>query len=528
MVKTEKDMNKKYFSNILSAIMVLLSVAGLSSCDLDTSPTTSVDTGSVFGSTSDAEMVLEGVWRYIMDTNSGDRNPSFATIQMTDDLMGDDVVETNRYGGNTRYDFTDIFGRTNNADALVWQLLYAGINNSNNVIDNIDDASGTETDRNRIKGQAYGLRGYMYLELASHFSFAIDKDPNAVCAPIYTKTTDLTTAENGVAASSVSEVYAQSISDLETALSLIPATYNRNAKYQINRQVVLGLLARANLYARNWQKAADYSEQLLSENSYLMSEDEWKSGFNQVSNGEWIWGHPQTGDQHGYSQLLNYLDTYDESSTYFSMMVDPWFRELYNDGDYRKDQIYWAPNPGQNPATCTLLWMRNEKFRFYDTSAKYGDGVLLRNGEMYLVNAEANARLGNNANAITRLNQLRAARGATLASSDLSGDSLVEEILTERRKELWGEGFSLVDIIRNQKPVVRKEWPGTNYDYTWTDENGVRQTKSIPTAGHRITNLPDGSAFTPNSKYYIWRIPQTEETTNKHLYDNHPKLSIYE
>ena len=68
-------------------------------------------------------MVLEGVWRYLMDTNSGDRNPSWGTIRMTDDCMGNDIVETNRYGANTRYDFTDIYGRANSACSLVWSLI---------------------------------------------------------------------------------------------------------------------------------------------------------------------------------------------------------------------------------------------------------------------------------------------------------------------------------------------------------------------------------------------------------------------
>ena len=145
-------MKTKIFSTLAIAAI-------LTACDLDTSPTTSVDSGSVFHTTDDSELVLEGVWRYLMDANSGDRNPSFATIQLTDDCMGSDIVETNRYGYNTRYDFTDIYGRANSAGSLVWQLLYAGVNNANNVIDNIDAATGSQADRNRIKGQALALRG---------------------------------------------------------------------------------------------------------------------------------------------------------------------------------------------------------------------------------------------------------------------------------------------------------------------------------------------------------------------------------
>ena len=129
--------------NSIVVLTLFLGVTGmLTSCDLETPPTSSVDVKSVFGTTSDAEMVLEGVWRYLMDTNSGDRNPSWGTIRMTDDCMGNDIVETNRYGANTRYDFTDIYGRANSACSLVWSLIYAGVNNANNVLDNIDVAIG--------------------------------------------------------------------------------------------------------------------------------------------------------------------------------------------------------------------------------------------------------------------------------------------------------------------------------------------------------------------------------------------------
>lgn len=52
----------------------------------------------------------------------------------------------------------------------------------------------------------------------------------------------------------------------------------------------------------------------------------------------------------------------------------------------------------------------------------------------------------------------------------------METIWLERRKELWGEGFSLIDIIRNQQAVVRKAYPEGPIDYIYTDENGQTHT----------------------------------------------------
>ncbi len=67
-----------------------------------------------------------------------------------------------------------------------------------------------------------------------------------------------------------------------------------------------------------------------------------------------------------------------------------------------------------------------------------------------------------------------------------------------------GEGFSLIDIIRNQQTVVRKAYPEGPIDYIYTDENGQTHTlKKKKTQGHRFFNFPDKSAFCPNSKYYF-------------------------
>ena len=104
----------------------------------------------------------------------------------------------------------------------------------------------------------------------------------------------------------------------------------------------------------------------------------------------------------------------------------------------------------------------------------------------------------------------------------------METIWLERRKELWGEGFSLIDIIRNQQAVVRKAYPRrsplTIFTLMKTDKLTHLRKK---TQGHRFFNFPDKSAFCPNSKYYLYRITDAEELANKNLYKDHPKLSIY-
>ena len=516
---------KKYYSLKISflAASVLFTA---SACDLETEPTTSLSANGIFSSTDNAEKVLTGTWYNLQESFYTYRAPGWSTIGLTSDAMGSDVVVNTRYGYANMYALTAAYGKTDYVDDLSWELGYETINNANGVIANVDKASGNQSDINRIKGQALALRGFIYTHFASTHSFAIDKDPNAVCVPIYTEPTDEQTALTGNPAASVSEVYAQAISDLEEALSLIPESYSRPAKWKIDRQVVLGLLARATLYAREWQKAADYSAQLLTLNPYIMTEEEWKSGFNLIDNNEWIWGHPQTTEQQNSSYHFHFLDTTSEGIYYHSFNVDPFFLDKYDDGDYRKSLIHWGLVPGSDQATNTELYLRNGKFRIrsFEGEDGVGDYVMLRTSEIYLINAEANARLGNTAKALTSLNAIRSARGAKVAAE---GDDLVEETLLERRRELWGEGLSLIDIIRNQKSIERKDWGMQEVDYTYTDEEGNVQHRQIPGQGHRFLNFPDGTPYSANSKYYLFRIPNSEENTNANLYSVHPKLDIY-
>ena len=493
----------------------------LSSCDLDTKPSTKVDEDSVMQDARHFEKIITGSMVNLMESFYSLANPGYGAFLRADDAMGSDAVLNRKYGFSSHYSFTAIYGK-GGTNTFSWNLTYQIINNMNIILRDIDNAQGDEELKDRIKAQALAMRGFMYLHLASHYSFAINHDAKAVSVPIYTEKEE---AYAPLAASSVAEVYAQVLSDIDTALDLLPENYARAEKWQIDRSVILGIAARASLYAREWEKAATYSDELLRNHStsYLMNEKEYASGFNDLDNGEWIWGHAQRIDQDNASYQFHFLDTTSPDSYYYSFNVDPYFRDLFDEGDYRKAMIYWAPDPGKNPAEEEFVWMRYAKFKF--KKDQIADVVLMRNSEIYLINAEAKAHLGEG-DATHKLNALKTARGAQLVQ--LSGDELLEEIYLERRKELFGEGFSLVDLIRLQKSVQRKEYPQSEkVEYTFQDETGASFTKLFTPQGHRILNFPDKSEFTANSKYYLYRIPDTEVRSNKLLYSKYPPLDIF-
>jgi hypothetical protein len=201
------------------------------------------------------------------------------------------------------------------------------------------------------------------------------------------------------------------------------------------------------------------------------------------------------------------------SAYYYSFMADPFFGELFEAGDIRKTLFSWDGNPGREGH------LQYKKFKF--RSDQTGDLVLMRSAEAYLIKAEGYARDNNITEGAAALNALRSARGASAFDpAGATAAQLIEAILVERRKELWGEGFALADIIRNQLPVVRKPYVdanGIDRQVTITTPDGT--TKQVPARYHTALKFADGTNFVANSPFYIFAIPQAEEQNNPSLFD---------
>ena len=138
---------KTIFKYIFS---IALGAGMFTSCDLDTIPTTYVDVGSVFGKTVDAEKVLNGGWNYLMETFNSYANPGYGAMLRANDAMGSDVVLNDKYGFRSHNQLSAIYGK-GGTNTLSWLLAYRVINDCNGVLDNIDNAEGTQFDRDRIK-----------------------------------------------------------------------------------------------------------------------------------------------------------------------------------------------------------------------------------------------------------------------------------------------------------------------------------------------------------------------------------------
>jgi starch-binding outer membrane protein, SusD/RagB family len=142
---------------------------------------------------------------------------------------------------------------------------------------------------------------------------------------------------------------------------------------------------------------------------------------------------------------------------------------LYNqisNTDVRKQ--LWDPT-GTNTAFPivaggTRFPYMTRKFLLTNPGNSNGDLVFMRSAEMYLIEAEALARQGGQEVAARQaLFTLARQRDPNYVLSTNSGQSLIDEIMIQRRVELWGEGFRFYDLKRTNSPLNRT---GGNHNNT--------------------------------------------------------------
>lgn len=481
---------------------LLAAVLLLSACKdnfFETSPSGDLTGKEAYSSTKNIDALFNGTLRYLMESSTSQDNPGLSAITLTQEVMGEDAIARDGvYGFRDSYPYRDPFDNTTRRALFFWSFQYKVIDNCNNILANVDAASGTDAERRYLKGQALALRSFVYLNLVRQYQFTYAKDKNAKAVPIYTQPTNPSTTPQPRA--TVEQVYNQVIGDLTQAEQLLTG-FVRKVKNRPDVNVVKGLLARAYLTQENWALAATKAKEARAGYN-IMEASQYTQGFNDVSNVEWIWGHPQQADQNlGGASYFAYIDV-TPAAGYRSIMPDPYFKQLFADGDVRKT-LFETVTVASDPM---YRWIKYKKF--VDKPDRSGHIVLMRSSEMVLIEAESKARLNDLPGAATALNELRVKRNLPgIDPANYTQPQLIEEILTERRRELWGEGFRLYDLLRLQRAPQRKE----------STETVRIGTADVLIKGHYVLKFPNGSALVPNSPYYLFSIPINEINTNPNL-----------
>lgn len=436
---------------MLISFLLLLGTSACKKSFFDLKPYDALPVNSAISSDADLVVAVNGMYASLRNVNLYGR-----TLPVKGDLAADNVYL--RTGNSGRYlSFRDYNQTTANGEAAgVWNAAYVVIKNANQVI-NAGLADTPVVDE--LKGEAYAIRALMYFELVRNFAHPYTVAPNDPGVPIVTAYDQNALPPR----STVKEVYAQIVSDLQKAFSLITleqgesmmiastqATRVMTSEY-VSKYAAEGLLAKVYLTMGDWEHAKEAALDVVNNSGYSLVDEGSYEGY---------WADPgaridkvetmfEVSADASSNLSSNQLSAFYQQPPlgYGDLWVTNDLYDLYSATDVRRDVILTGNASGQT------IYINNK----YSNTANPADKdniKVLRYADVVLILAEAYAHLNDDANARKYLNMVAEARDPSFNGYNSSGAALLTDIIKERRKELAFEGDRYWDLMRLNLPIT--------------------------------------------------------------------------
>ncbi|MBN9295855.1 MAG: RagB/SusD family nutrient uptake outer membrane protein [Filimonas sp.] len=373
----------------------------------------------------------------------------------------------------------------NKTNYNTWARYYTLIMGANIALDNADISTGSDDDKNYLKGQAYGLRAYYYFMLVNFYGApynAAGKDPASEPGVPLILTAKIEKADLYNKRNTVKEVYDQVISDMNNSILYLEKNKRFNA-YRMNYLAVHLLASRVYLYMENWSKVIEQANIVLAAKAGLMNLSspiaQSTSATNLIlgaGNVETLWTY---GTYTDYATALGNSQIYRLSNDLL---------RCYTSNDLRIKNTFIGTNSAVTLAGYGYTQICNKQYR--------NDGATMkafRVAEAYLNRAEAYLHLAANGDAdsyskgLADLNTLRGTRYTNppqwTTTTMPAVTSALDSCKLERRKELFLEDHRWFDLRRYGMPAI-------THVYYRSSTDSVKYTLSA------------------GDKQYIWAIPQ--------------------
>lgn len=536
-------MNKIY--NIGLGLTMMLGVAtSLTSCIEETEPTNIATSEQIAGSNSAAEALVMAIPANFTSIWDASRHWSFGypAVMHIRDVLTQDLATHDESGYNQFWSFQEnvYMGRDYIFLQFPWNFFTKFVRSSNNVIALINEESATEVQKGYL-GVALAFRAMCYLDMARAYEFLPNDGTQAqspegnpverLTAPIITESITEAEARNNPRATH-EEMFEFIINDLKRAETLIP-NFTKNDKTLPHLDCVYGLMARAYMWNEDYANAEKYARKAIEASSTgIMTKNDCldtRSGFNDKS--KWMWGGQYV--EGNVSNLINWTAFMANEAVYgyagpaafggggATVMIDAAMYDRMSNTDFRK-LMFKAPAgsalEGQNlfinqeigdalPELSSLKFRPNQgDCNVYSTGNISGIPVM-RVEEMYFIEAEAAAHQDESRGKALVEKFMKENRDPQYTCTAASKEDIVEEIVFQKRVELWGEGQSFFDIKRLNYPTQRG-YVGTNHANAARFNTTTRaawmnwcfvKTEENANAGLRGYNNPD-----PTGAYNPW------------------------
>ena len=450
---------KNTYLKSLAAIFIIACMA--ISCDsfLDIEPKQNINAETAIKTGDDVQLLLISAYEGIKGTLGGNEGGELwgGDFNFMSELLATsgDVVwvgsfeepkEMARKGLTT----------TNSKVTSSWSRAYDVINIVNIVLYNLDVIEDAD-EKARIEGEAKCIRGMVYFELARFWGlpYTAGSTTTNLAVPLILTPTITVDDVTYPSRATVADVYAQAITDLSDAESLL-TPFENNDVY-LSSYAASAYLSRVYLQQGQYAMAAQKADRVIQSGFYSL-ETNVMDAFNNTANvGEDVFAIQQTATSNaGESNsglATHYASLFGQGRG--DMEISASFRLNFNANDDRGGLMTNTVQNVTQIANVTEMYYIGigDNNNGGINTAKYGDGRLnypiIRLAEMYLTRAEGNFEAGAPyAGGVAPVDDINTIR--LRAGTNPVGSVTQASIRKERYLELCWEGFRLHDLKRWQ------------------------------------------------------------------------------
>lgn len=463
------------------AVSAMIATYSCSKSFLDIKPQGQLTQEQVLIDPNAANNLVIGVYNTLYLGSFGPTTVGFLYVLATDLASDDGDKGSTASDGQVPFGSIDDFTATpdNFVFNNLWQGYYQGIAKANDAIDQLNKASFDTATRNRLIGETRFIRGLYYFNLVRLFG-GVPKLTRVPAPSEYNSDSFQTRA-------STDEIYSVIIEDFQYAVANLPEKGDANSEVgRATKGAAESFLAKVYLYRKDYQKAYDMSLAVIQSNRYSLVpypyygaifREHPVNGVGGNNNTESIF-EVQTGvnaPENGVSPLFSNGQGARSKGGWNDLgfgFNDPTLDlvNAYEAADSTRKfgtVIFIQPTvaaPGIS--TGTVLWdgfripsqdsVENSRYSYKAYHSPIAESAqtsnnkdtkpknirLMRYAEVLLINAEAAAQVGNGAQALSDLQQVRSRAGLTTTTAT------VNDVWKERRVELAMEQDRFFDLVR--------------------------------------------------------------------------------
>ena len=531
---------KTNITKIFAGMFCAAALFSTTSCIEETFPTNAATEEQLGSSDKATEALLWAMPAYV--NNHATLSDSYhydwgygSIMHVRDVLTGDLTIPAIGYDWYDSWGSNQYLGEDYVYSQFLWNYHWKFVQTANNLIAAVDSASATPAQLGML-GAAQAYRALAYLDMAQMYEFlpndvvesvnAAGNDVLHLTVPIVREGMTEDEARNNPRVSR-EEMAAFILGDLDKAENNIK-TIEIADKTIPHLDVVYGLKARCYMWLGDYENAKKYARLAIDNNTgHVMSETDClnpKTGFNTPT--PWMLAATtQKEDDVVKTGIINWASWLTPEAQYgysyagATSMIDAAMYARISNTDFRK-LMFKAPEGHALASKVTYIdsvaaaefpEYAAIKFRPNDGNKdEYSVGSatsfpLMRVEEMYFIEAEAAEHLAPGEGIALLTDFMTTYRDANyMVATDIDA---IDEIVFQKRVELWGEGLSFYDYKRLDMSVTRG-YEGSNVDPTrqfntngrpaWMNICIVKSEKNNNSAIKGWEN-PD-----PSDKYDTW------------------------